>query len=124
MDALKEPAISHTIIGWTKDWEKDKWNTDGAVNKVLFSNHYNNLHFVSPETGHVYYIQEEDAVFQRHYGRFIHAWWDVPGVEEDEVKFFLAKTSLHKTPQADGVKVMHPEQGSDHDRVWDPNEEK
>ncbi len=31
-------------------------------------------------------------------------------------------TLVHKTPQTDGVKMMNPEQGSDHDRVWDPDE--
>ncbi len=24
MNALKEPAISQTFVGWTEDWEKDK----------------------------------------------------------------------------------------------------
>ncbi len=48
---------------------------------------------------------------------------DVPGVEEDEVRSFLVVTLIHKTPQANDVKLMHPEQGSDHDRVWDPDEE-
>ncbi len=47
----------------------------------------------------------------------------VPGVEEDEVTIFLAVTLIQKTPQADGVKVMHPVEGSDQDRVWDPDEE-
>ncbi len=32
VNALKETAISRTFVGWTEDWEKDKWKTDGAVN--------------------------------------------------------------------------------------------
>ncbi len=56
MDAFEEPAISHTFIGWTEDWENDKWKTDGAVNRVLFSNKYKDLHFVLPDAGHLYYI--------------------------------------------------------------------
>ena len=63
MNALKEPAISRTFVGWTKDWEKDKWKTDGAVNRVLFSNKYKDLCFVLPDTGHMYYIHEEDIMF-------------------------------------------------------------
>ncbi len=47
----------------------------------------------------------------------------MPGVEEDKVTIFLAMTLIQKTPQVDGVKVMHPEVGSDCDRVWDPNED-
>ncbi len=48
---------------------------------------------------------------------------DVPGVEEDEVTIFLAVTLIQKTPQVDVVKILHPVEGSDHNRVWDPNEE-
>ncbi len=43
----------------------------------------------------------------------------MPTVEEDEETIFLAVTLIQKTPQADGVKVMHPVEGSDRDRVWD-----
>ncbi len=46
----------------------------------------------------------------------------MPGIEEDEVTIFLAATLTQKTLQADDVKVMHPVKGSDHDRVWDPDE--
>ncbi len=71
----------------------------------------------------MYYIRDEDIVFRRHYGWVIYAQCDVPGVEEDEVTIFLAVTLIQKTPQADGVKVMHPVEGSDCDRVWDPDED-
>ncbi len=108
VDALKEPAISRTFMGWTKDWEKDMWKTDGAVNWVLFSNKYKDLHFVLPDTGHMYYISEKDIVFQRHYWCVIYVQCDVPGVEEDEVTIFLAVALIQKTPQVDGVKVVHP----------------
>ncbi len=47
----------------------------------------------------------------------------MPGVEEDEVTVFLSMTLIHKTPQAASIKVMLPEQGSDHDRVWACDEE-
>ena len=46
---------------------------------------------------------------------------DVPGVEEDDMTIFLAITLIQKTPQVYGVKVMHPVEGSDRDRVWDPD---
>ncbi len=69
-----------------------------------------------PNTGHMYYIHEEDIVFRR-------CQCDVLGIKEDEVTIFLAATLLLKSPQGDGVKVMHPEEGSDCNRVWDPDEE-
>ncbi len=71
----------------------------------------------------MYYIREKDIVFQRCYGWVICVQCDVPGVEEDEVTIFLAVTVIQKTPQVDGVKVMHPLEGSDHDRVWDLDED-
>ena len=54
--------------------------------------------------------------------RVIYAQCDVPGVEEDEVTIFLTMTLIQKTPQVDGVKVMHPVQ-SNCDRVWDSDED-
>ncbi len=123
MNALKEPALARTFVGLTKDCEKDKWKTDGAVNWVLFSNKYKDLRFVLPDTGHMYYICEEDIVFWRHYGWVIYAQCYVPGVEEDEVTIFLVVTLILKTPKVDGVKVMHPVEGSGCDRMWDPDEE-
>ncbi len=35
----------------------------------------------------------------------------------------LLQLLINKTPQADGVEVLRPEQGSDHDKAWDPDEE-
>ncbi len=72
MNALKEPFIQQFFVGWTEDWEKDKWKTDGAVNKVLFANKYKDLRFVLPDAGHMYYMCEEDIVFQRCYGLVIY----------------------------------------------------
>ena len=89
----------------------------------MFCNKYKDLRFVLPDTRHMYYIREEDIVFRRCYRWVIYVQCDVPGVEEDEVTIFLAVTLIQKTPQADGVKVMHPVEGSDQDRVWDPDEE-
>ncbi len=77
MNVLKESAISRTFVGRTEDWKKDKWLTDGAVNKVLFSIKYKKLRLVLPHTGHIYYIHEEDIVFRRRYGWFIYAQCDV-----------------------------------------------
>lgn len=90
VDALKEPDVSQTVVQWTKDWERKKWKwkTDGAVKKVLFSNKYKDLCFVLPNTGHRYYICEEDIVYRRCLVWVIYAQCDVPGVEEDEVTIF------------------------------------
>ncbi len=68
------------------------------MNQVLFSNKYKYLCFF-PDTGHMYYIREEDTVFRRCYGWVIYAQFDMPGVEEDEVTISLAMTliqNLHK----------------------------
>ncbi len=88
-----------------------------------FFNKYKDLCFVLPDTGHMYYIHEEDIVFRRRYQWVIYAKCDVTGVEEDEVTNFLAMTLIQKPPQVDSVKVMHPEKGNNCDRVWDPDEE-
>ncbi len=40
---------------------------DGAVNKVFFSNKYEDLCFVLPDTGHMYYIREEHILFRKRY---------------------------------------------------------
>ncbi len=56
MDALKEPAISHTFVGWNEDWEEDKWKTYGTMDKVKVSNRYKNLQFVLLDTVDVCYI--------------------------------------------------------------------
>ncbi len=47
----------------------------------------------------------------------------MPGVEEDEISILLAMTLIQKTPQVDCMKVMQPEEGSNHDRVWGPDVE-
>ncbi len=62
-------------------------------------------------------------MLRRCYGLVIYSQFDVPGVDKDEVTIFIAMTLIQKTPQIDGVKVMHPLEGSDCDRVWDPDEE-
>ncbi len=72
--------------------------TDGAVKRVLFSNKYKDLCFVSPDTGHMYNVLEEDIVFMRCYGWVIYAQCDVLGNEEDEVTIFLAITLIQKAP--------------------------
>ncbi len=71
----------------------------------------------------MYYICDEDIVFGRRYRWVIYLQCDVPGVEEDKVTVFLTVTLINKTPQADGVKVLHPKQGSDDDKVWDSEDE-
>ncbi len=78
------------------------------------------MRFVLPDTDHMYYIWEEDIVFRRHYCWVIYAQFDVPDVEEDKVTVFLVATLINKLPQADGVKVLHPKEGSDDDKVWHP----
>ncbi len=55
------------------------------------------MRFVLPDTGHMYYIQEEHVVYRKRYGWVIYAQCNVPGVEEDEVTIFLAVTLIQKT---------------------------
>ncbi len=119
---LKEIPILRNFVGWTEAWEKEKWKVDGAVNKALFANKYKDMRFVLPDTRHMYYIQEEDVVYRRRYGWVIFAQCDVPGVEEDAVTIFHAVTLIKKTDQAAGIQVLHPEPGSQRDKVWDFND--
>ncbi len=123
VNAFKEPGISHNFVGWTEEWEKVKLKTDSAVNKVFFSIKYKDLHFVLPDTGLMYYICEEDIVFRRRSGWVVYAQCDVSGVEEDEVTILSLLLWYKKNPQVDGVKVMHREEGSNCDRVWNPDED-
>ncbi len=53
VNELKEIPISRNFVGWTEDWEKEKWKVDGAVNKVLFANIYKDMRFVLPDTRHM-----------------------------------------------------------------------
>ncbi len=61
-------------------------------------------------------------VYKRMYVWVICAQCGVPGVEEDEVTIFLAVTLIHKTYQAVVIQVLHSEQVSQRDKVWDPND--
>ncbi len=62
VNELKEIAESQNFVGRAEDWENEKWKVDGAVTKVLFANKCKDMHFILPDTGHMYYIQKEDAV--------------------------------------------------------------
>ncbi len=122
MNALNELAISSTFVGWTEDWEKDKWKTDGAVNKSYF--------LISIKIYTLFCIilvicitYMKRILCSKGAGWVIYAQCDVPGVEEDEVTIFLAITLIQKAIQVDGVKVMHPEEGSDCNKVLDPDED-
>ncbi len=61
-----------------------------------------------PETGHMYYIQEEDMVYRRKYGWVKYAQFNFQRVGEDEDTIFLANTLIQKTDQAAGIQVLHP----------------
>ncbi len=117
VNELEEIPISRNFVGWTEDWEKVKWKVDGFVNKVLFINKYENMCFVLRDSGHMYYIQKEAVVYERRYGWSIYTQCNVPGVKEDEVTIFLADTLIQKTDQAAGIQVLHPELGSQRDKV-------
>ncbi len=68
VNELKEIAISRNFVGWTNNWEKEKRRVDGSVNKVLFANMYEDMHFILPDIGHLYYTWEEDVVYRGRYG--------------------------------------------------------
>ncbi len=48
---VKETAITLNIVGWTDDWEKDKWKVDGAMNKVLIANKQEDICIILFDTG-------------------------------------------------------------------------
>ncbi len=58
-----------------------------------------------------------DIVLQRHYGWMIYVQYNMPGIEKDEVMVCLAVTLINRAPQADGIKVCHPEQGGNQDKM-------
>ncbi len=45
VEVLKEPAITWRFIGWTEDWEKEKFKDSGAVARTMFINKYNDTVF-------------------------------------------------------------------------------
>ncbi len=61
-------------------------------------------------------------VYRRRRGWVIYAQCNIPGVEEVKVTIFLAVTLIQKTEQAARIQVLHPEPGSQRDKVWDPND--
>ncbi len=74
MNSMKQQYLK-IRNGWTGDWEKEKWKVDWAVNKVLFANKYEDMHFILPDTGHMMcYIQEENVVYRRMYGCTCSVW--------------------------------------------------
>ncbi len=75
-----------------------------------------------PDTGHMYYIQKDNAVYRIRYSWIIYVQCDVPGVEEDEVTIFLAVTLIQKTKHATGIQFLHPEPGNQRDKLWDPDD--
>ncbi len=56
----------------------------------------NGMHFVLPDTGHMFYLQEEDVVYRKRYCGVIYDPCDVCGVEEDDFTIFLADTLIQK----------------------------
>ncbi len=105
------------------DWRlaNREWKVDGAVNKVLFANKYKEIHFVLPDTSHMYYIQVEDVLYRRRNGWVKYAQCDVPIVEEDDVIIFLAVTLMQKKKQEASIQIMQPEPSNQKDEVQDPN---
>ncbi len=61
-----------------------------------------------------YPMLQHTTLRPKRYDWAIYAKCDVP---------FFAITLIQKTPKVDSVKIMHPEEGSDYNRVWDPDEE-
>lgn len=69
-------------------------------------------------------IQEEDIIFRESFGWVIYAQCDVPCVEEDEVTAHLTVTLINITPQGNDVKAQQPKEGSNENKVWDPDVKK
>ncbi len=42
------------LIGWTEDWEKEKYKDSGAVASKMFINKYKDTTFYLPDTGDTY----------------------------------------------------------------------
>ena len=123
MEVLKEPAITRRFIGWTEDWEKEKFKDSGAVARAMFINKYKDTIFYLPDTGETYHVDDGGIQFLRGQsgGWTIYGNSDKPGVEEESLTPFLAVQLIRDTPQAVGVKVERPMPGSEDEELYDPD---
>ncbi len=46
VEILKEPAIMRQFIGWTEDWEKEKYKDSGTVAREMLINKYKDTIFI------------------------------------------------------------------------------
>ncbi len=65
MEVLKEPAITWQFIGWTEDWEKEKFKHSGAVTRAMFINKYKDTIFNLPDNGETYHVDDGGIQFLR-----------------------------------------------------------
>ena len=91
VEILKEPAITRRFIGWTEDWEKEKFKDSGAVARAMFMNKYKDTIFYLPDTGETYHVDDGGIQFLRGQsgGWTIYGNSDKPGVEEESLTPFL-----------------------------------
>ncbi len=61
-------------------------------------------------------------MYRRRYDWVIFLQCDIPRVQEDEVTIFLANNLIEKTDKVARIQVLHPESGSQRDKLWDPDD--
>ncbi len=111
------------FIGWTEDWEKDKFKDSSTVARAVFINKYKDTAFYLPDTGDTCHVDDGGIQFLRGQsgGWTIYRNSDKPGVEEESLTPFLAVQLIQDTPQAVGVRVERPMPGSDDEQSYDPD---
>ncbi len=123
MKVLKEPAITWQFIGWTEDWEKEKFKDSGAVARAMFINKYKDTMFYLPDTGETFHVDNGGIQFLigQSRGWTIYGNSDKPGVEEESLTLLIAVQLIQDTPQAVGIKVEQPMPGSEDKQSYDPD---
>ncbi len=90
VEILKEPLITQRFIGWTEDWEKEKYKDSGAVARAMFVNKYIDTTFYLPDTEETYHVDDDGIQFLRGCSRgwTIYGNCNKPGVEEESLTPF------------------------------------
>ena len=122
VEELKEPAKRRIFRAWLEDWEKDNLTKQDAVVEALFMEKYKNLEFIDFDDAKktVYKIWDRNLEYhKKNRKRGIEAGWGVVYLPKDDPDgepegWQIGEDlidSISKTPQADGVEIIHLESG-------------
>jgi hypothetical protein len=120
MGALKEPAIERVFWGWVEDWEEEARKKNDCVAKAQLLANYKGLVFRDPDTEKSFSIWEQNMAFRRGGGN---GWFPVGVCADDEDNneastLEIACELIGKTPQSDGVQVIHQNKEEEDIGFW------